>query len=149
VPLLSLFVGLSLGQQCPPANDVLPCNCEPPSGIYSGFGLSCTSPTVTTDLTNSRLAEILDNYISLGITSLSSLSIENAAILTALPAKQLPSFINMESVYIYGSAIQRIPSNSFNFISTGSSVQIRDNEISAISDGAFQGSILQVITYNF
>ena len=140
--LLSLFVVSSLGQQCP--TDVLPCRCSPPSGTSRGFKLDCYYPTPDNDLTNWRLTQILDNYLSAGITSLSSLNIYGATSLTAL-SPQFSRFSNVESIEIYYSAIRSIPSNSFNFARTGSNLQIRDNtEMTSIGAGAFQGIVCLV-----
>jgi len=140
LPLFSLFIGLSLGQQCP--TDVSPCQCSPPSGSFRGFSLNCNNPNVANGLTNTRLTQILDNYLSAGITSLSLLSIYNAASLTAL-SPQLSRFSNMESIEIYSSAILSIPADSFNFVSSGSNLQIRYNAaLASIGAGAFKGNMI-------
>ena len=136
LPLLTLFVSLSLGQQCPPENDVLPCRCA------EGFSLFCDNLDVVNGLTNFRFAQILDSYLSAGITSLTYLFIQNGASLTALP-QQLSRFRNMENIQIYTSAIRSIPSDSFNIAGTsGSHLIIRSNsELASIRAGAFKGNI--------
>jgi len=112
VAFVDLICWFILGPAMPTGKWCFTMPSSPPSGNYRGFSLSCYYPTPSSDLTNSRFTQILDNYLSAGITSLSLLTIYGATSLTAL-SPQLSRFSNMESIEIYTSAIRDIPSNSF------------------------------------
>ena len=124
---------------CPPPGKTVPCSCTDLDSEGLVVQLNCRS----VNLDDAKAGQILDTMLSWPRASpLRLLDMFNNR-LTRVPS-QLPKFPMVNNIDLSYNQIASIKSNTFNFSSTLTSLNLNFNPISSIQKGAFQGMKLNL-----
>ena len=137
VSVLFLFITVSVSKAvviCPPAEDLLPCECQELTASQTIF-LECYS----TNLKDSRMSEIMDALLQPNVSATTLLSLGNNS-LTRVPDR-ITEMLDLVHVSLGNNNINSIPKDTFNFTKTLQYLGLNDNQLESIAPGAFQGII--------